>query len=116
METGVEKAGINETEREVSESFVKDTEKGIPEKGCPYVGVFLFFRAVASQVSSAQVSLTSVFGMGTGGPSPPSTPTSVPLSQGASVSITYAFPDCKPFLQIFPVFPEKFFSRCAPPR
>ena len=34
------------------------------------VGVDLFSRPVARQVSSAQVSLTSVFGMGTGGPSP----------------------------------------------
>ena len=34
------------------------------------VGVDLFSQPVARQVSSAQVSLTSVFGMGTGGPSP----------------------------------------------
>ena len=33
------------------------------------VSTDLFFRAVASQVFSAQLSLTSVFGMGTGGPS-----------------------------------------------
>ena len=39
------------------------------------VGIDLFFRPVARQVSSAQVSLTSVFGMGTGGPSPLKTPT-----------------------------------------
>ena len=39
------------------------------------VGTFLFSRAAARQVSSAQVSLTSVFGMGTGGPSPQSAPT-----------------------------------------
>ena len=39
------------------------------------VGISLFFRAVASQVSSAPLSLTSVFGMGTGGPSASSTPT-----------------------------------------
>ena len=39
------------------------------------VGYELFSRAVASQVSSAQMSLTSVFGMGTGGPSSQSTPT-----------------------------------------
>ena len=42
-----------------------------------YVGIDLSSRAVSSQVFSAQVSLTTVFGMGTGGPSPPSTPTSV---------------------------------------
>ena len=34
------------------------------------VGVNLFSRAVASQVFSAPVSLTTVFEMGTGGPSP----------------------------------------------
>ena len=39
------------------------------------VGVFLSSRDVAVQVFSAPVSLTSVFGMGTGGPSPFSTPT-----------------------------------------
>ena len=39
------------------------------------VGVFLSSRAVASQVFSALLSLTSVFGMGTGGPSASSTPT-----------------------------------------
>ena len=37
---------------------------------------YLFSQAVASQVSSAQVSLTAVFGMGTGGPSLQSAPTS----------------------------------------
>ena len=36
---------------------------------------YLSSRAVARQVLSAQVSLTSVFGMGTGGPSPQSIPT-----------------------------------------
>ena len=41
------------------------------------VGENLFFRAVTSQVSSAPASLTSVFGMGTGGPSRQSTPTCV---------------------------------------
>src|SRR5699024_2223855 len=37
-------------------------------------GIYLFSQAVSSQLSSAQVSLTSVFGMGTGGTSPSSTP------------------------------------------
>ena len=43
---------------------------------CAFVcdGVYLSSQAVASQVFSTQVSLTSVFGMGTGGSSPPSTP------------------------------------------
>ena len=40
-----------------------------------HVGAYLFSRAVASQVSSARQSLTSVFGMGTGGPSALITPT-----------------------------------------
>ena len=40
---------------------------------------YLFSRFVSKQVSSARVSLTSVFGMGTGGPSPQSTPTQVRL-------------------------------------
>ncbi len=39
---------------------------------------YLFSRAVASQVFSARVSLTAVFGMGTGGPSLQSTPTASP--------------------------------------
>ena len=39
------------------------------------VGDYLFSRAVSSELSSAQVSLTSVFGMGTGGTLPSSTPT-----------------------------------------
>ena len=40
-----------------------------------YVGVDLSFQSVTRQVLSAQVSLTAVFGMGTGGPSPLKTPT-----------------------------------------
>ena len=39
------------------------------------VGVDLFSRSVARQVSSAPHSLTSVFGMGTGGPCAIKTPT-----------------------------------------
>ena len=39
------------------------------------VGIDLFSRAASSQVSSAQMSLTSVFGMGTGGPSSLKIPT-----------------------------------------
>ena len=45
----------------------------------PCVGTALFFRSVARQVSSALVSLTAVFGMGTGGPSPLKAPTMVHL-------------------------------------
>ena len=45
------------------------------DPGLICVGIDLFFRPVARQVFSAPVSLTSVFGMGTGGPSPLKTPT-----------------------------------------
>ena len=40
----------------------------------------LFYRAVASQVSLAKMSLTSVFGMGTGGTSSQSSPTILRIS------------------------------------
>ena len=60
------------------------------------VGVYLSFRAVASQVLSAQVSLTSVFGMGTGGPSPLSTPTMSQLSLQHPDCITFSL-----FCQVF---------------
>ena len=40
-----------------------------------YVGIYLSSRHVAMQVLSARQSLTSVFGMGTGGPSASITPT-----------------------------------------
>ena len=69
---------------------------------------YLFSRFVSKQVSSAQVSLTSVFGMGTGGPSLQSTPTYfflkekvskknfkpralVRLNQACQVSAVYSF-------------------------
>ena len=60
------------------------------------VGVFLFSRAVASQVSSAPLSLTSVFGMGTGGPSASSTPTTY-------IFITFSR-TCKYLIYFFPWF------------
>ena len=47
----------------------------IPDAAC--VGTCLFSRAASSQVFSAQVGLTAVFGMGTGVPPPPSAPTMV---------------------------------------
>ena len=43
------------------------------------VGIDLFSRLVAKQVFSAPHSLTSVFGMGTGGPCAIKTPTTVPV-------------------------------------
>ena len=53
-------------------------EHVIPPPCLPVEGVSidLSYRAVASRVLSAQVSLTTVFGMGTGGPSPLMTLTS----------------------------------------
>ena len=44
-----------------------------------YVSIDLFSRSVARQVFSALQSLTSVFGMGTGGPSALETPTEIPF-------------------------------------
>ena len=44
------------------------------------VGIFLSSQPVTRQLFSAPLSLTSVFGMGTGGPSTSSTPTIVSLS------------------------------------
>ena len=55
---------------------------------------YLSSRAVARKVLSAKVSLTSVFGMGTGGPSPQSTPTS-------SRQIPYPSPRSKAKAQSF---------------
>ncbi len=40
-----------------------------------YVGIYLSSHTVTRIVLSAKVCLTSVFGMGTGGPTPQSTPT-----------------------------------------
>ena len=66
------------------------------------VGENLFFRAVSSQVSSAPTSLTSVPGMGSGGPSRLSTPT---IQFAASLDsfniIPQPFENCKPFFKIF---------------
>ena len=45
-----------------------------PEAAFREAGIYLFSQVVSNQLSSAQVSLTSVFGMGTGGTSPSSTP------------------------------------------
>ena len=66
------------------------------------VGENLFFRAVSSQVSSAPASLTSVFGMGTGGPSRQSTPTiQFAASPDSFNIIPQPFENCKPFFKIF---------------
>ena len=50
-------------------SYMKQENKMDILSSCNGVGFDLFSRAVASQVFSALQSLTSVFGMGTGGPS-----------------------------------------------
>ena len=50
-------------------SYMKQENKMNILSSCNGVGFDLFSRAVASQVFSALQSLTSVFGMGTGGPS-----------------------------------------------
>ena len=77
------------------------------------VGENLFFRAVSSQVSSAPASLTSVFGMGTGGPSRQSTPT---IQFAASLDsfniIPQPFENCKPF---FKIFRKNFAAKAAGP-
>ena len=71
------------------------------------VGVFLSSRAVASQVLSAQVSLTTVFGMGTGVPSPPSTPTIAPPVGGTGLTLPHGQRNVKNFFQIFLIFLKK---------
>ena len=50
-------------------------KKKPPAKAGGLCSRYLFSRPVTRQLSSAYVSLTSVFGMGTGGPSPQSTRT-----------------------------------------
>ena len=66
----------------------------------------LFSRPVARQVFSAIVSLTSVFGMGTGGPSRQSTPTVKKKPDRNQVSSMLALP-------IFPVsHPTSIFGAC----
>ena len=60
-------------------------------------GIYLFSQAVSSQLSSAQVSLTSVFGMGTGGSSPSSTP---------------AIPDLRQLLFLEGIYLQNWISNC----
>ena len=68
---------------------------------------YLFSRPVARQLSSAQVSLTSVFGMGTGGPSPQSTPTVLSVPQDL-FNYTALFAFVKYF---FPLAAKKLVTR-----
>ena len=70
---------------------------------------YLFSRPVTRQVSSAQVSLTSVFGMGTGGPSPQSTPTTsiqasyplLPRKRQSSLIPLYLLSEQNPLRRVF---------------
>ena len=52
----------------------KSQLSNIKEKLAASIGISLFSHPVARALSSAPLSLTSVFGMGTGGPSASSTP------------------------------------------
>ena len=64
-----------------------------------YVGIDLFSQSVARQVFSALLSLTTVFGMGTGGPSALLTPTdfcSPTLIRGGDYKKWYTFRDSNP--------------------
>ena len=64
-----------------------------------YVGIFLSSRNVTIQVFSALLSLTSVFGMGTGGPSTSSTPTYFPHHFWRLVHYTTPFCKMQGFFQ-----------------
>ena len=50
--------------------YQKTKKRSVPKRyALTNVGIDLFFRGVSAQVFSAQMSLTTVFGKGTGGPS-----------------------------------------------
>ena len=77
------------------------------------VGIALSSRAASSQVLSALMSLTTVFGMGTGGPSSLKTPTTeccfiTSVSFNVGYYIT-AFWFCQYFFETFFNFFEKVF-------
>ena len=69
-----------------------------------YVGIDLSFQSVSRQVLSAQVSLTAVFGMGTGGPSPQSTPTYFLSKKKVSKENICFFSPYRLFLQVSVLF------------
>ena len=78
--------------------------------GCFDVGTYLVSRAVTSQVPSARASLTSVFGMGTGGPSPSSAPTLFfAVVPDDFDIIPHFFEECKGFSKFFQKIFEKTF-------
>ena len=67
------------------------------------VGIDLSSRSVSRQVLSALVSLTSVFGMGTGGPSPLKTPTAFgthQILQYSSLKVKAFLPRGRNFLPL----------------
>ena len=71
------------------------------------VGIALFSQEAALQVSSAPLSLTAVFGMGTGGPSTSSTPTAFPECKSY---YTTFFSKCKSFFRFFQTFFDQGFG------
>ena len=70
----------------------------------PWSGSHLSSRAVSSQVLWAEASLTSVFGMGTGGPPASSTPTIIRQLSNCFAIIAFCFLNCNPFLKNFSYF------------
>ena len=68
---------------------------------------YLSFRAVTRKVLSAQMSLTSVFGMGTGGPSSQSTPT---IRKSISAFRSAAFRRLKYFNELLSLWIKAFAS------
>ena len=68
-------------ERLFCHSYIKQENKELPLFSCACVGFDLFSRSVSRQVFSALQSLTSVFGMGTGGPSALEKPTRLSFPQ-----------------------------------
>ena len=93
----------------------QDNKKATLLGGSLSVGIDLFSRAASSQVSSARMSLTTVFGMGTGGPSPSLTPTMPCSSHCCVIQLGYIITPkrvCQHFFEIFLVFSE-IFSLCC---
>ena len=66
-----------------------------------YVGVELFSRAASHQVSSPLQSLTSVFGMGTGGPSALKTPTCVRVELSSRAASHQVFSPLQSLTSVF---------------
>ena len=84
-------------------SYMKQENKERPLFSCNGVGFDLSSRLVAKQVFSALQSLTSVFGMGTGGPSALEKPTSLGVFPKLFVSALTYLPGSSP---------SKYFRHC----